>query len=225
MKIFRCVILIILCFTFCLVVLADTEELQISYTTESKDKKFTFVMLGDANIIHLLTEKEKENEFSIRQKYNSSGLYLSDDNTCQPICQPLFTVNWYSYEIFLSSDNAHLIKMGNWAKKKSDEAFSFYKKDRLLKLYKVEDLVDFDWLLPHSISHFRWAKEVYIDNANNTFIVKTLLYDEFVFDINTGQMISSMRYSRILFAVISIFSFAMLVLIINSIKKKRKINF
>ena len=217
MKFFRFVILITLCFTFSLVALADREAPRTSYTFESKDNKFIFVMLGDENEIPSLMEEERENEISIRQKYNSSGLYLSGDKTYQP----LFTIDWYSHSVFLSSDNIHLIKMGDWAEKKSDEAFSFYQKDRLSKLYKVEDLVDFVWLLPHSISHFRWAKEVNIDDANNTLIVKTLLYDEFVFDIKTGQMISSMRYSRILFIILSILSFAMLILITNSIRKRR----
>lgn len=78
----------------------------------------------------------------------------------------------------------------------------FFEKGKLLKTYRVEDLVDFVWLLPRSVSHFEWEKEVSMDYEQNRLTIKTLLYDVYIFDTSTGEIISSTRYSRIAFGVI-----------------------
>ena len=91
-----------------------------------------------------------------------------------------------------------------------------------MKSYRVGDLVDVVWLLPHTSSHFQWLRSipenegsgiqslmmdggtvrdvnsgVIFDGAARTMVIETMLGDRYVFDYTTGETISSRRPVRI----------------------------
>ena len=121
---------------------------------------------------------------SLRAKYPASGLYPENS----PIAQ--WTVDWYSYEVFISANGEYLVRTGPWATDGSSEALSFFNKGKLLKSYKVDDLVRYVSALPHSVSHFQWEQSLKVDNDKNTLEAITLENGQFMFDLKTGEVLS-----------------------------------
>jgi hypothetical protein len=213
-------------FTFLLVLishfpaLADQEGVFASFTAETSDKKYIFVMLNPENPSGWGNDK-----------FSQSGMYLNDGSTT-----PLWAVDWLN-RVFLPADGEHVVRRGKWTRYSAtyeEEAFSFFHKDNLLKTYRTKDIVDFPWLLPHSSSHYRVTiadlylnspgdgvlmkvdrgegyplnSGVEIDNKNQTISTKTFHNDTYLFDLKTGNAISSTQPTRntaiILFSILLI---------------------
>ena len=207
---------ILLVLASCSTTFADSEGVSFDYTAETADKKFVFVMLNP-----------KLKNGRLTDKYPQSGMYLKDGSTT-----PLWTVDWLNY-VFLPGDGKHIVRRGGarYSAAYDEEAFSFFDEDRLLKIYRTKDLVDFPWLLPHTVSHYKVITAnfnlnpindgvfmkvdngegypinggVIIDNENQTLAVQTFHDDRYLFDLKTGEIISSSRPTRntaiILFSV------------------------
>ena len=205
--------LLIICFGLVLPVagMADQESPTYQYTMESADKKYVFVMLRSCS-------SDSEVHFYPSNKYPESGLYLNDGSTT-----PLWTVDWCGY-VLLPSDGIHLVRKGRWARTRegnSEEALTFFGDGKLLKSYRISDLVTIPWMLPHSSSHYQWQRlispedggqnssinimEVQYYAANEGFVfdesahtmkVATLQGDTYLFDLNTGEIISASRPVR-----------------------------
>ena len=159
-----------------------------TYTITSSDGKYILVMLSPNS-----AEKAEENR-KIRSKYSQSGLYFNDAST-----DALWTIDWYAHNVELSSDGIHLVRRGPWAHSPTTEALSFFAKGDLLKSYRINELVDYPWLMPHSVSHFRWKKMSSMDDKNNSYDLRTIHGETYRFDTTTGRIVSSFRTPRWLF--------------------------
>lgn len=223
----------------CSIILADTEASVFNYVSTTADKKFVFVMLNPALHNGWLTDK-----------YPQSGMYLNDGSTTL-----LWTVDWLNY-VFLPGDGKHIVRRGTWARYSAtyeEEAFSFFDEGRLLKIYRTNDLVDFPWLLPHTVSHYKVIignfnqnplndgvlikvdngegypinSGVEIDNENLTISIQTFHDDKYLFDLKTGEVISSTHPTRntavILFSVFMLGYFVWLYLRAKSLPQNSRI--
>jgi hypothetical protein len=192
----------------------DSNASLTPYIMETSDKRFVFVMLSKEEAGKI------RNSYSI--KYPQSGLYLNDGST-----KPIWTVNWAA-RVFLPSDGVHVVRKGAWPLKGKydEEAISFFANGKQMKSYSVRDLVDFPWLLPETASHYEWLKskntglvimrdfdggvftsqsEVTFDESSGTMSLETLQSGRFVFDLKTGEIISSHRpvYRVFIFVLIA----------------------
>lgn len=190
---------------------ADQEGSLPSYTVETADKKHIFVMLTPFDAAHGFTEKNI--------LFNRSGIYLNDGSTT-----PVWAVDWFA-NIYLPNGGEYVLRRGRWARYSNcyeEEAFSFVTRGEVIKVYRVKDLVDFPWLLPHSVSHYKWGDMSFkpgdesdavikVGGAtypNNTGVVfahdaqtaelATFLGDRFKFDLATGNIISAKHPSRMI---------------------------
>ena len=161
-------------------IFADKPATPCSYTVPSDAG--LFVMLAPDPKIECLSQGDepKGAAKALRTKYGASGLYSGSD--------PVWTVDWFSYKVYLSKNGRYLVRMGPWASSPSNEAFSFFADGKLLKTYKVEDIVRDVAALPHTVSHFEWEKNTGLDDAAGTFNASTLEGGDFIFDLATGEI-------------------------------------
>ncbi len=91
------------------------------------------------------------------------------------------------------SDAVHVVRHGPWASSTDDEAVSFFANGKPLRGYAIRELVDVPWILPRSVSHFRWEKARQLDEAGLRYTVSTIDGNRFVFDVRTGEILQSRR--------------------------------
>jgi hypothetical protein len=73
------------------------------------------------------------------------------------------TEGWYAFKVYLSEDGRYLVRMGLWAGDQeghSDLAVAFYDKGKLLREYRVRDLLKERDALGYSVSHYDWIPPV-----------------------------------------------------------------
>lgn len=162
-------------------VFADSEVAPYSYKQITQDGKYVFVML---------TSDKNEIKTNDGKTYMYSGLYENNNST-----DPLWTVDWYSYKVYISQDGEHAAKLGPWPRLGDDRkldlnqlAVAFYDKGNLLEEYYIKDLVIDTGRLPVSVSHFQFSKEMNFDYSTNELTFLTYDGSEYVFDISTGQI-------------------------------------
>jgi len=180
---------------------ADSVADPDSYIIVSSNHKYVFVMLSPLSVeaeAALWNEKKANEVQAIRKKYKQSGLYLNDGST-----NPLWTVDWYG-SVVPYSDGVHLIRIGPPASTSQQEAISFFANGRLLKSYKIRELVDFPLLTHYTESHLTWRSDTSLDDRNKRYHLRTVLGESYTFDITTGQMVSSFRLPRWILAALLI---------------------
>jgi len=123
---------------------------------------------------------------SADEAYPASGLYPANGSVT-----PIWSVDWHAPTVYLSGDGRYLVRMGPWAQKRNDLAVAFYDRGKILRAYAIDDLVRNPDDLPRSISHFRWQRQVNLDDENGSFCVATLGNEIHEFDITTGRLTSS----------------------------------
>lgn len=100
-KLSKCLSFAVVFFLLCLPAsFADRPRSPISYKTETTNGKYVFVMHPDRNIF-----KNK----TLLKEYSQSGLYANDQHKTL-----LWPVDWYAFQVYVSSDGRHLVRMGNW---------------------------------------------------------------------------------------------------------------
>jgi len=167
-----------------------------SYLTPSTNNKFVFVMIGpkaDIPTDSRWPDKDMERTRQIQSQYATSGLYTNDGST-----KPLWEISEYSNKVFVSSDGVHLVRPAFWPSPYSDEALSFYENGKVVRSYRVKDLVDFPWFLPGGHGHFDWKRNITFDDQNGKLIVDTPHLDHYVFDLKTGNIVSARRPDRLI---------------------------
>ena len=186
---------------------ADSEGRGGPYKLETADRRYVFVMARSCFQRGDVREEPIDG-------YTQSGLYRNDGSKT-----PIWTVDWCG-GVWLPSDGIHLVRSGGWASFYGGEAFSFFSRGELLHTYAVRDLVDFPWLLPHSVSHFTWLRSIEADGGASVYPlggsrrerlavagptprrhadhvrVETLHGDRYVFALETGTIVSSHRPLR-----------------------------
>jgi hypothetical protein len=186
---------------------ADTVARPFSFSAVSAQKNYVFVMIApvvEESDGSGLRDEDRSKGQRLRVGHWTSGLYANDGATT-----PLWVVDWYAYSVLVPSDGIHLIRRGPWAENGSTEAVTFFAKRKQIRSYKVGDLVDTTFTLPHTVSHFSWEKCTTIDDTSRTATVTTFNGDRYVFDFTSGSIISARRPMRI--AAITIAGFLLFV--------------
>ncbi|MBS1797600.1 MAG: hypothetical protein JSS81_27500 [Acidobacteria bacterium] len=218
-------------------VFADQEAGPFPYKAVTADRKYIFVVTDP-----------KCGLCGIDGDYKQSGMYRNDGSTA-----PLWTVDWMN-RIFLPNDGRHVVRLGRWARYSAtyrEELFTFVEEGRVLKTYTTVELVDFPYLLPHSVSHYGvfygpmdpdqpgdGAVVKYdngagypvnsgatFDNQQNTLRIETHNGDTYLFDLNTGAILSARRPARttaVLLAALLIVLYSVFLLIAARVHSVRK---
>jgi hypothetical protein len=176
-------------------VVADSPAPPTTYEVVSADQKLVFVMIPPYSLdeeLRFWNEEYGEKVRQIRTVRGVSGMYRNDGTS-----EPLWTVSWYAGGAEIFSDGVHLVRHGPWASKLSDEAVSFFAKDKLLRTYRVSDLIKDKRRLKRSISHFEWGTDKRLDDAKLRYTLLTVERKCYVFDVTTGQIISVTGCRRI----------------------------
>lgn len=164
---------------------ADEPVLAGDYTVDVGDGQFVFVMLAaDSAVIDEIQDEE------IRAKYAKSGLYEMGDTE-----QAIWTVDWYAFEVDITTDGKHLVRWGPWPSIEGyDElALEFYENGVLLRSYRVSDLVAAPRRLPRTVSHLAWKAESEFNAEKGELYVRTENDEEYLFDVSTGDIIEKRR--------------------------------
>lgn len=167
-------------------VFADSIAPPCSYKVAAKKSSAVFIMLSDQDQTCIGRGGARADEAKeLRDKYKASGLYPDDKSTT-----PLWTADWYSYEVLLSPEGKYLVRMGPWASGLSSEAFTFFADGKELKKYVISDLIKDSSKLSRTVSHFTWLQYKYINDTGDTFDVETVDGGRFTFDLNTGEILT-----------------------------------
>jgi len=178
-----------------------------SYTAETSDKKYIFVI-----------RRDREPDFFAGNEYPQSGMYLNDGSTT-----PLWTVDWRQ-RVYLPDDGKHVVRFGSlhYSATYREEAFTFFSEGKALRTYRVNELITFPYLLPHSSAGYNFNNArlapgsenddvlmridksdgytlnsgAIIDNEKQTLAIETCHGDNYTFNLLTGEIILSQHPSR-----------------------------
>jgi hypothetical protein len=166
-----------------------------SYKTLAPGGKYVFVMISPKTIdkdAESVGEDRAAEIREIRASYSVSGFYPNDGSRT-----PLWTVDWYAYEVYPASDGVHLVRPGlsrlwsppGW----NDIAVEFYASGKLLRSYKVRELVDVPRLLISDSFVPKWRAEHNFEDTTLRYTLRTIHGEQFVFDARTGEMLEGSR--------------------------------
>ncbi|MFA6321719.1 MAG: hypothetical protein WCY36_07685 [Candidatus Omnitrophota bacterium] len=156
----------------------------LSYEQLSPNGKYVFVMLtkGPAKLGRVDT---------LKSKYECSGLYKANNSL-----KPLWRVNWYSPTVHVSSDGAHLVRVGrakveamNGKPDMAQLALAFYKNGKLLKRYLIGNVISAPSKLVKWGTGFRWQKRIAFDDESGKLSVTLVTGQTKVFNIKSGLII------------------------------------
>lgn len=129
----------------------------------------------------------KQEPFSLRTKYPCSGLYKNDGSIT-----PLWTVDWYAPIVYVYPDAEHLIRWDSIKRTEFDEndelnyeslAYAFYKNGIEVEKHFVQDVVKDTNAIHHSVSHYQWSKDIFVDKTTGLFHLETLDGQQYTYDI------------------------------------------
>lgn len=155
---------------------ADSPAPPRDFKTVTENKAYVFVMLAP--------DGWAEHDAELRRVYKQSGLYKNDGSS-----PPLWTVDWYAFEVFPSSDGECLIRMGPWASSTAELALAFHKHGKEIKHYQIKDLVRDTSKLAHTVSHFFWRSELKYDDKHTVLFLKTRDNQAYRFSATTGEIL------------------------------------
>jgi hypothetical protein len=105
---------------------------------------------------------------------------------------------WYAFSGHLSDNGRYFVRMGPWAtdlENHTDLAVAFYDHGKLLKEYRVKDLIKNDNMLEESVSHYQWlpVKQTrptgFVNQWNsNLFHLVMIDHTTYDFDFTTGTI-------------------------------------
>jgi hypothetical protein len=119
---------------------------------------------------------------AVRRVYGQSGLYRKGGGPA------LWTVAWYSREVFPSSDGVHLARMGPLATSVEGTAVSFYRKGQEIRRYRIADLVRDESRLKRSATFLHWRRDVSYDDRSAIVSLTTLDERTYRFSLQTGDI-------------------------------------
>ncbi len=145
--------------------------------------------------------KENSHHAALRAKYAASGLYRTDD-----AATPLWTVDWFDYDVHVSDDGAHAVRIhgenDQWRHYKTDKrlpdeavqeqlaapAIGFYANGELLRTYTVREIVGRPEALPHSMRYILWNAGGVFTSDGKQFVLMTQDERQVFFDLDTGRI-------------------------------------
>lgn len=155
---------------------ADSPAPPQDFKKLSENQEYVFVMLAPG--------EGAQRDLDIRRIYRQSGLYQNDGTSTS-----LWTVDWYAFEVFPSSDGEHLVRMGPWASSTEQLAVAFYQNGKEITRYQIKDLVRDESKLMHTVSHFFWRSELSYDDKQTVLLLKTIDNQTYRFSAATGQIL------------------------------------
>ncbi|MHB8110624.1 MAG: hypothetical protein ACYDHW_11405 [Syntrophorhabdaceae bacterium] len=161
---------------------ADSGSPPVDYIKETENGQYVFVMLAPSD------EKCISKKPEIRKKYKKSGLYRNDGSVT-----PLWTVHWYSFGVYPSSDGKHVVRMGPWAASVDDLVVAFYNEGKQLERYLVCDLIDDENILNSTVSHFFRNSSVRYSDKDGTVLIRTVEDQSYLFSVKTGETLKKER--------------------------------
>lgn len=178
----------------------DSEGLPFDYIRPAKGGKYIFVMLRPARQRQYAYDyqvypdassfKSTSKDGLLFKKYPASGLYRNDGST-----NPLWTVDWFSFDVRPCSDGVHLVRFGPWVRSADGGktlAVAFYRSGVKIRSFAVRDLIRNFEELPHSISHYQWKKSDSFDDVGKRLRIEIFRGYNYAsggsifFDITTG---------------------------------------
>jgi hypothetical protein len=107
-----------------------------------------------------------------------------------------YTLDFFAWKIFFaaSKDCRYLARPGPWAgdqKELSDLAVAFYDRGRLMKSYKVAELLKDRSRIQLTSSHYMWARLFRVEGTQ--LVVPMLDSWELSFDMTTGKLVKSTK--------------------------------
>ncbi len=172
-----------------------------SYTATSTDERYVLVLISprfsvEEEAKYAFDELNRKEILDLRSRYHESGLYRNDGHA-----QPLWTLEKPGYlhpPVLVANDGKHLVNFHDVGSRVSDPVLDFFEEGRLTRSYARRRLIDFPFLLPWRVGPTRpWRASYALDDARGRLTVWTKLGDRFVFDVATGQMLSSFRPARL----------------------------
>ncbi len=167
---------------------ADQARAPYDYIKEVEGGKYVFVMLAQRDFVLLDPDAADDVGVVVRNKeiratYSESGLYPAGRKT------PLWTLSWYAFTAYPSSNGEHLVRVGPWASSTNQLALAFYSRGKMVKKYLISDLVKDPSQLRRTVSHFFWMAGHHYDDKAQRFHLKTVEGTEFQFSMATGEII------------------------------------
>lgn len=138
---------------------------------------------GQFELVMLPTVRYARKNPALRKLYRQSGLYRKGAPQ-----KPLWTLDWYAWNVYPASDGHHLVRIGPWPSSAEELVVAFYRDGRLLRQLKINQLVKDPESLPHSVSHLEWSKTISYNDAKRQLRVTTLGGEKYLFDAN-GQLV------------------------------------
>jgi hypothetical protein len=195
---------------------ADGQAPPWTYKKTSHDLRYLFVMIapvtGNGGTQREISSKEAE----IRNTYLHSGMYHNDGTA-----KPLWTVDWYAYDVDIASDGIHIVRWGSATSNLESEVISFFSNGMLTRSYSARDLVDIPLLLPRSYSHFQTVQDKRLDDTKGEYVLKTHDGNTFVFDLRTGEVIGGFRWARVIIAFAIVIGVLTILICVRVIRKRR----
>ena len=197
-----------------------TTYIGLTYEIETRDGQFRLVMLAPWPVLEdavapvdaasgYIPYSQLERTKELRTKYSRSGLYRNDGSST-----PLWTVDWYSQSVAISSDGVNLSSLNDGTVSGlSVEALTFYENGEEIRRYIVGDLVRSIKELSLGFEGYWWLEGFAFDD-DNTLVVTLVNKDRFSFDIRTGNIIRIERDPRKLYVGFLV-GIALLLLIIG----------
>ncbi|HRH44480.1 MAG TPA: hypothetical protein PKY82_22785 [Pyrinomonadaceae bacterium] len=172
-------LLIIAILLFPMAIKADQDRFNTTFI--SKNGKYE-LNLKDLNDI-------KKLEWSLVEKVTGKRLYRFIDNLL------------WSMSVIISDDGKSIVAVDDYStqdNRKNPEILHFFKNGKMLKSYKLSELLDNSRFITISASHFRWLN--FYESSNKPYLVEdskinlqTFELNNFTFDIETGNLLKKER--------------------------------
>jgi len=174
---------VLVIFLFSVTSYADSPGIPFPYVKSALYSSFYFKMVPE--------NQEKNSTSEIDPPYGVAYRLLSSGES-----EELWRVEgWYAFEVYLSANGEHLVRMGPWAvgdkPSAEDMAVAFYHNGKLLKSYSTKNLIKKDRSVRPTVGHYIWRsndKEYPKLNHLNEFLLKTRENEVYRFDVTTGEV-------------------------------------
>jgi hypothetical protein len=126
-----------------------------------------------------------EDGFGSTARYTRSGMYRNDGSGV-----PLWTVDWYATRVDPSPDGIHAVRLEPCPTGFGGEVLGFVAGGRVLRSYRVEDLVAHPERLDRSAGYVRWLAGDRHDWGRFVYTVRTAEGRSLAFDVRSGELVA-----------------------------------
>lgn len=178
---FKSVIIVFICgLVFAMTVFADKAAPHRPVSIYSANKRFVLLM----------TPEYGSNNYNYGGYGKGKGVLYSLENGSR---KEIWNVPFYASTNYLSNDGNFLISFGPWANSLENLAVSFHLKGKLLKSYRVKDLIEDPTKLSYSVSHLEWrsfSSDPSFTSSEQVFRIPLIDGHICDFEVKTGTKIS-----------------------------------